>query len=199
MLPTSICSCDCNSNSSFLTECCERIGQTSTVKSSAIWFCCPRVDLLCRRLGMKSRWPRSCCVYLSSVACILSSIHAVTLTIGSDELLCFLCAKWCKQWPVKARTTAQVEAESRSYAAGSATTLLQIGLGAPDGRVVGHVVVGCKQLHLCSDTHTHRASLSALHVFTQIQWNQCYRWSNTTLLFVTKQVISRHQRQKISS
>jgi len=61
-----------------------------------------------------------------------------------------------------------VEAESRSYAAGSATTLLQIGLGAPDGRVVGHVVVGCKQLHLCSDTHTHSVivSLTRIHANT---------------------------------
>lgn len=41
-----------------------------------------------------------------------------------------------------------MEAESGSDSAGSAFPLLQVGLGSPDGGIVGHVVVGGEELHL---------------------------------------------------
>lgn len=41
-----------------------------------------------------------------------------------------------------------MEAEPGPDSAGAAFPLLQVGLGGPDGGVVGHVVVGGEQLHL---------------------------------------------------
>lgn len=41
-----------------------------------------------------------------------------------------------------------MEAEPGSDSAGSSFPLLQVGLGGPDGGVVGHVVVGGEELHL---------------------------------------------------
>ena len=49
-----------------------------------------------------------------------------------------------------------MEAEARLDTAGATLALLQVGLGAPHGGVVGHVVVGREQLHLGSylwETH----------------------------------------------
>jgi len=43
--------------------------------------------------------------------------------------------------PVKASAAAEMKAEARSDTARSTTTLFKIRLGAPDSRVVGHVVV----------------------------------------------------------
>ena len=41
-----------------------------------------------------------------------------------------------------------MEAEAGADPAGPALPLLQVGLGGPDGGVVGHVVVGGEELHL---------------------------------------------------
>lgn len=49
--------------------------------------------------------------------------------------------------PLESSTAAQVEAEPRSDSAGSTFPLLQVGLGGPDGGVVGHVVVGGEEFH----------------------------------------------------
>ena len=43
---------------------------------------------------------------------------------------------------------AEVEAEPGPDSASSTLPLLQVGLGGPDGGVVGHVVVGGEELHL---------------------------------------------------
>lgn len=48
---------------------------------------------------------------------------------------------------VESSAAAEVEAEPRSDSAGSTFPLLQVGLGGPDGGVVGHIVVGGEQLH----------------------------------------------------
>lgn len=41
-----------------------------------------------------------------------------------------------------------MEAEAWPHAARAALPLLQVGLGCPHRRVVGHVIVGREQLHL---------------------------------------------------
>ncbi len=55
--------------------------------------------------------------------------------------------------PLESSVAAEVEAESGSNSAGSTFPLLQVGLGGPDGGVVGHVVVGGEELHLLPVRH----------------------------------------------
>ena len=52
---------------------------------------------------------------------------------------------------VKSATTDEMEAESWPDTPRTASTLLQVGLRCPHDGVVRHVVVGCEQLHLCSE------------------------------------------------
>lgn len=54
-----------------------------------------------------------------------------------------------------------MEAETGSDSAGSTFPLLQVGLGGPDGGVVGHVVVGGEELHLLPVRTANRRSVRA--------------------------------------
>lgn len=66
--------------------------------------------------------------------------------------------------PLKASAAAEVEAEPGPDSASTAFPLLQVGLGGPDGGVVGHVVVGGEELHLLPVKHQllHHPTLTLL-------------------------------------
>lgn len=69
--------------------------------------------------------------------------------------------------PLESGMAAQVETEPGTNSASSTFPLLQVGLGGPDGGVVGHVVVRCEEFHFLPISTTQEQLFSLMFELKQ--------------------------------